>query len=56
MRLIDADVLLPMMKYATIDSEIGVVEFLVGVHNYEFLVFHFDVIVLFLFRVLYDCE
>lgn len=30
MRLIDADALLPMMKYATIDSEIGVFPIKIG--------------------------
>ena len=35
MRLIDADVLIPMMKYATTDSEIGVFPIKIGFNDIE---------------------
>lgn len=35
MRLIDADALIPMMKYATTDSEIGVFPIKIGFNDIE---------------------
>ena len=35
MRLIDADALIPMMKYATTDSEIGVFPVKIGFNDIE---------------------